>query len=159
MENLEKALLLIGQMMLAIMIISLAVYIFNQVSSSQIYTVMDEQNVRAYNRSFNIYDGKNNISGSNLKTLFAKVIEHNEEYKDDNSMWINVKSLEEEEPFDENLIDNGVFVDTTVEDYNAGIYFIMKSLWTGNNFSVKCSYDPGNGRIVCIQCRKYKFGG
>ena len=151
MENLSKALLIIGRILLVIMIIGLAMSVFNNIKDSPLYSVAEEQDLRAYNRPFNLYDGKNNVSGSNLKTLFAKIIEHNKGYSKDDSMWINVLSMDDE--FDDTLHSN--FAEgAELEEYNNTIYQSMKYIWTTSNYKVYCSYDLTNGKIVCVQYQR-----
>ena len=159
MENAVKALLFAGRLLLALLLISLAMYVFNTIRSSKIYSVMDEQNLRAYNRPFDLYDGDNNVSGSNLKTLFNKIIEHNKNYEEDNSRWINVIVRDGEE-FDSDLHDNRPtneaidFDSLTVEEYNNSIFMILKAIWTVKRYEVYCSYDTRTGMIACIQFRE-----
>ena len=149
MENLSKALGLIATVLIVMMIIGVAMRLFNSIRGSAIYTVMDEQNLRAYNRPFDIYDGKNNVSGSNLKTLFNQIIEHNKEYPNDDSMWINVR----ETTYDETLHSNEA-AGVELNEYNASIYLLMKMVWTTSKYEVHCSYDTTSGRIVCVQFEK-----
>ena len=153
MENLSKALLMIARILLVIMIIGLAMRVFNTIRGSALYSVAEEQDLRAYNRTFNLYDGKNNVSGSNLKTLFAKIIEHNKGYSNDDSMWINVLKREPHDNFDESLHSN-LADGADLDDYNMTIYQLMKFVWTTSKYEVYCSYDLTNGKIVCVQYRR-----
>lgn len=152
MENLSKALVMVGRILLVIMIIGLAMRVFNAITGSALYDVADQQNLRAYNKPFNLYDGKNNVSGSNLKTLFAKIIEHNKGYVNDDSMWINVRETEKSVDFDETLHSNEAG-GAALDEYNSGIYMLMKTVWTTSKYEVYCSYDLTNGKIVCVQYR------
>ncbi len=154
MENLSKALGLIATILIVMMIIGVAMRLFNSIRGSAIYTVMDEQNLRAYNRPFDIYDGKNNVSGSNLKTLFNQIIEHNKGYSNDNSMWINVRNIPDDLEFDDTLHNNEAVGE--VDEYNAAIYLCMKMVWTTSKYEVFCSYDTTSGRIVCVQYKNYR---
>jgi hypothetical protein len=158
MENASKALLFAGGVLLALLIIGLAMSLFNSIRSSSLYSVVDEQNLRAYNRPFDTYDGDKNVSGSNLKTLFAKIQEHNLQNSSDSSLWINVHNVQDfGNEFDTTLHDNDTTGDKAIDnisEYNKAIYLCMKMVWTGKDYEVLCSYDSRTGRIVCIQFKE-----
>ena len=73
MENASKALLLAAAILIAIILISLGVYIVNQGSDvvGQGGQVLDEVSIQQFNGKFDIYEGT--ITGSKLKQLIKTV--------------------------------------------------------------------------------------
>ena len=75
MENASKALIIAGAILLAIAIIGVGMYVFNNASDSVQGTDMTEEEVTAYNGDFDVYGGT--IRGSRVKTLIDTVNNHN----------------------------------------------------------------------------------
>ena len=74
MENASKALLIAGAILIAILIISLAVLIFNRFGGSAKEAAnMDEQEVKVFNSKITPYLGEK-ISGSQVNALIQHVI-------------------------------------------------------------------------------------
>jgi len=68
MENASKALIIAGAILLAILIIGLGIYIYNQASNSVSDTGMDKMAVRQFNGQFEPYLDKN-LSSVEAKAL------------------------------------------------------------------------------------------
>ena len=76
MENASKALIIAGAILLAILIIGLGVFIYNQASNTVSSTGMDQVAVRQFNAQFEPYI-KNNVSGVTAMALYDTVSAHN----------------------------------------------------------------------------------
>ena len=75
MENASKALIIAGAILLAILLISLGIFVFTQAQDTLGSINLDEQEVLAFNNKFLAYEG--NIRGSQLKQLFNLVDSNN----------------------------------------------------------------------------------
>ena len=75
MENASKALIIAGAILLAIAIIGVGMYVFNNSSDSVESSDLSEEEVIAYNGDFDVYQGT--IRGSRVKTLIDTVNNHN----------------------------------------------------------------------------------
>lgn len=98
MENASKALILAGSVLITILVISLAVYTFNNMGRSARNMVsMDEQEVTNYNSKIRQYIG-NNINGTSVKALaqYIRSLDQTALNKNDGirrtSMYFNSKS-------------------------------------------------------------------
>ncbi len=89
MENASKALIIAGAILLAILIIGLGMYIYQQASGVMSQTSLDSQQVTAYNSEFLQYENTQN--GSNAKALYNLIASHNRTYSDDPSQQIDVE--------------------------------------------------------------------
>ena len=67
MENASKALIIAGAILLAILIIGLGMFIYNQAADTLDGAQLDGQKVDSYNREFLQYEGTK--QGSQVKTL------------------------------------------------------------------------------------------
>lgn len=83
MENLTKALLIVGGMLIVIMVLTLVITVVNQISAyykAQHYSTMVEQ-VTEFNSKFDNYSGQI-IRGNELLSIINKVIDYNNCYAD-----------------------------------------------------------------------------
>ena len=71
MENASKALIIAGAILLAILLISLGIFVFTQAQDTLGTINLDEQQVMAFNNKLIPYQG--DIRGSQLKQLFEVV--------------------------------------------------------------------------------------
>ena len=91
MENASKALIIAGAILLAILIISLGILIYNQAAGIANGNAMSEVDITQFNTQFTQYEGKQ--SGTTVRSLLQKVISSNlnqdgktiEVYKDGNT--------------------------------------------------------------------------
>lgn len=92
MENASKALLLTGSILIGIILLSLAVYVYNIMTEAEkmkASTLTEEQLIK-YNQEFLAYD-KSRMYGTDVITVLNKAIDNNERYaKYDDSMLIDV---------------------------------------------------------------------
>ncbi len=96
MENASKALIIAGAILLAILIIALGVYIFNQAKSSTNMDELTNQQVQAHNNTFENYEGS--INGTQAKALIDAIRNNNQSMPDlgDISVTSNVVSMNNE---------------------------------------------------------------
>ena len=75
MENASKALIIAGAILLAILLISLGILIYNQAQDTINNSGMDQAAISAFNNKFLKYEGKQ--SGSVVKSLINEAIASN----------------------------------------------------------------------------------
>ena len=75
MENASKALIIAGAILLAILIISLGILIYNQAAGIANGNAMSEVEITQFNTQFTQYEGKQ--SGTTVRSLLQKVISSN----------------------------------------------------------------------------------
>ena len=76
MENASKALIIAGAILLAILLISLGIMIFNQAQDTVNNSGMSQAEITAFNNKFLKYEGSNK-KGSEVKSLINEVISSN----------------------------------------------------------------------------------
>ncbi len=84
MENASKALIIAGAILLAILLISLGIMIFNQASSVVSGTGMTDAEITTFNAKFQKYEGS--IKGSMVKSLINDIIAVNNDSNDENDI-------------------------------------------------------------------------
>lgn len=125
MENASKALIIAGAILLAILIIGLGVFIYNQASNSIGNTGMDQLAIQQFNRQFELYEGTQ--PGNQVKQLLKAVISNNYTHSDDTSLQVKV---------------NGIEIPT--ENYN------LNSIGDGKTYSITFDRNNKNGIIYNI---------
>ena len=93
MENASKALIMAGGVLIGILIISLAVYLFTDFgsTSAQINAQNSQKQITEFNSKFTVYEGNDNITIYDIITLAGYAKENNEYYKDAEDEKIDVK--------------------------------------------------------------------
>ena len=82
MENASKALIIAGAILLAILIISLGIMIYNQAAGVVNNNAMTEVEVTSFNQKFEQYFGEN-VRGANVNSLLNAVRTNNMSTDDD----------------------------------------------------------------------------
>ena len=139
MENASKALILAGAILIAIIIISLGVMIFRNMSSSVTNnTSLDRQTIAAFNHKIEPYTGENK-SGSQVNTLRDIAISINNNAKIQGGSLQNVTMT----------IDGDV---ATKYDSASDTVTINRNVKaeTGKFYEVKPEYNPDTGLIYII---------
>ncbi len=77
MENASKALIIAGAILLAILLISLGILIYNQAQDTIGHVNLSEQEIAAFNNKFTPYEGKN-IRGPQVNALIQAVVANNQ---------------------------------------------------------------------------------
>ena len=83
MENASKALIIAGAILLAILIISLGIIIYNQASGVAKDTNMDQLSINNFNSQWTNYEG-NRVSGAQVNALLAAALSNNTSQDSDN---------------------------------------------------------------------------
>lgn len=89
MENASKALIIAGAILLAILIISLGIMIYNQASGVVDSGAMDEVAVATFNKKFQQYEGKN-VRGANVNALIQSIVQNNLTNASDSSKQVEI---------------------------------------------------------------------
>ena len=123
MENASKALIIAGAILLAILIISLGILIYNQAAGIANGNAMSEVEITQFNTQFTQYEGKQ--SGTTVRSLLQKVISSN----------LNQDSANKQVTVD--LVDGGttkpiIQTNTTAVPSN--------QITTGTNYTVSFTY-------------------
>ena len=126
MENASKALIIAGAILLAILLISLGIMIYNQAQNTVNNSGMSEAELSSYNNKFLKYEGKQ--TGSVVKSLVNEVITTNvDDTHPDITMKITPKGGSE----------------TTLAEANA-----TSSINTKSSYKVTLDYDKGRVSVV-----------
>ena len=82
MENASQALIIAGAVLVAILIIAISVYVYNnsRTAASTSLSAMTTQEIEAFNNQFESYKGKQ--TGSKVMSLLGKLIANASVYKD-----------------------------------------------------------------------------
>lgn len=135
MENATKALLIAAAVLIAIIIISLGVYVVslaqNQMQGAE--SGLNDVEINSFNATYNSYAGTS-ISGTKVKALVDTVFNHNLT-ETDNSRKIQ-------------LVDGS---GTVIMDTNATVKYAVE---TGKRYSVTCVPDSSSGLITKIEIVK-----
>ena len=166
MENASKALLMAAGVLLGIMIISLAVYLFSNFAgtSSQIHANIEENQIAQFNSQFTTYEGKDNVTIHDVVSMASLATQNNQTYEipyqaaDENSSYIAV-------------ICNGVSIELgykpnqTTEQrkneieqkYNKLISNEVNNISNENGlpkYTVKVDISPVTKRVYRVTCNK-----
>ena len=89
MENASKALIIAGAILLAILIISLGIMIYQQASGVVNNNAMSEVDINSFNQKFLQYTGTN-VRGAQVNALLNQIQMSNVTYQDDSSRQVKV---------------------------------------------------------------------
>ena len=92
MENASKALIIAGAILLAILIISLGIMIYNQASGVVNNNAMSEVEIATFNNKFEQYVGTK-VRGANVNALLSAIRSNNEVNSDDASKNVNYTGI------------------------------------------------------------------
>lgn len=142
MENASKALIIAGSILIAVLIISLGVMIFRNMSKSVVEdTSLSKQQISEFNSKITPYVG-NNISGSNVNNLRQLVISI------DNNAKVNKK------PGAINMYLDGSETPLVKYDLESDKVEIGSKVDTGYFYTVSAAYDDSTGLINEITVKK-----
>lgn len=84
MENASKALIMAAGVLIGVLILSLAAFLFLDfgATSESVYSQMETQQLTQYNAQYTVYSGRNDITVYELISLANLAKENNEYYKD-----------------------------------------------------------------------------
>ena len=89
MENASKALIIAGAILLAILIISLGIMIYNQASGVVNNNSMSQVDISSFNQQFTQYEGTN-VRGAQVNSLLSQVQSSNVSNQEDSTRQITV---------------------------------------------------------------------
>ena len=135
MENASKALIIAGAILLAILLISLGIMIYNQASGVVDSNAMDEVAVNSFNQKFQQYEG-DNVRGTQVNALLNTVLQNNLSNAGDESKQISISVTATQ--WGDNTKPSGKI--TTAP---------TKAL-TGKSYKVTCEADTKSGYITKI---------
>ena len=135
MENASKALIIAGAILLAILIISLGIIVFQNAKGATDTSSIDGLAVDTFNSKFTQYAGKK-VKGANVNALIESIISNNLQNTGDSSKQISVKvgasSWGGSAKPDNKKITNSSDCDKAL---------------TGKAYSVKFTYDSDSGYV------------
>lgn len=140
MENASKALIIAGAILLAILIIGLGMFIYNQAADTLDGAQLDGQKVDSYNREFLQYEGTK--QGSQVKTLLNNIKSHNRKAEDASQVIIAT-----EEEYESNAKVSAPSEESK-EDVNDGISGIK--ILSAKTYNITFAYDPDSGYVTAV---------
>mgnify|MGYP004524368513 CR=1 FL=1 len=138
MENASKALIIAGAILLAILLITLGIYIFQQAQSTVNNSGMSQAEIQSFNSQFTKYEGK--IKGSAVKSLVQEVNVNNSQDESQEHQITIVKAIEGS---------NTSFPTATTSSDKVKQYTTDQVVNT-KTYTVKILEYGGNGRITKI---------
>ena len=141
MENASKALIIAGAILLAIAIIGVGMYVFNNSSDSVESSDLSEEEVIAYNGDFDVYQGT--IRGSRVKTLIDTVNNHNLTAIDNTEKIQILFNANMGSSVDVSLVQEG---QTETEHFTE----IKNLILEADTYTISFGYDSNSGFITSI---------
>lgn len=122
MENASKALIIAGAILLAILIISLGIMIYNQASGVVNNNAMSEVDITTFNQKFEQYVG-DKVRGANVLALMSAIKSNNEVNSDDASKKVTLNGEGKTETSD---IGTGKTYKVIISKYQNGLVSEIK---------------------------------
>ena len=150
MENASKALIIAGAILLAIAIIGIGMYVYQNAAGAMEGTDTTDQQVSTYNQTFTNYAGTQR--GSNVKTMCNTIANHNRTAADDSE---KVQVIYSDSDFSNESADvDASEIDvskTTTSSINTIRDTNVKS---GVSYTINFAYDTTSGRITTVYINK-----
>ena len=137
MENASKALIIAGAILLAILLISLGIMIFNQAQDTVTNSGMSEADVTTFNNKFLKYEG--NIKGTMVKAMIQEVLATNSDSGNKDGVTVKV---------------NG---SATTND--SGKVISTENIKNNNTYNVELEYGGSGGKVSNIKVSGSGFTG
>ena len=137
MENASKALIIAGAILLAILIISLGIMIYQQASGVVNSNSMSEVDISTFNTRFTQYQGQN-IRGAQVNALLDQIRNNNVTYQDDSSRQVEVEVTATN--WQTGTKPDGVLTGSST----------YSEAQTGETYTVKCTMDNKTGLVDLI---------
>lgn len=141
MENASKALIIAGAILLAISIIGIGMYVYQQAAGAMSGIGMDKEKIATYNSTFTVYEGTQN--GASVRRLCEVVGNHNLANRDDASKQVK---LQKGSAAGETVAPTAAI---TMKDIND----IKKDIMAGKTYTIDFGYDANSGLIVAVGIR------
>ena len=152
MENASKALIIAGAILLAIAIIGIGMYVYNNAADAMSGTDMTDEQVKTYNQTFTNYEGTQR--GSAVKTMCDTIANHNRTAADDSE---KVQVIYSDSAYSDATEDPEVDASEVV-DTNTTTTHINdikeNSIQSGISYTVNFGYDRTSGRVTTVYINK-----
>ena len=147
MENASKALIIAGAILLAIAIIGIGMYVYNNAADAMSGTDMTDEQVRTYNQTFTNYEGTQR--GSAVKTMCDTIANHNRTAADPSE---KVQVLLDETTIEETVDASEVSASgkTSTTDINT----VKNAIESGVSYTVSFGFDGTSGRVTTVYINK-----
>lgn len=129
MENASKALIIAGAILLAILLISLGIMIFNQAQDTVSNSGMTQAEISAFNNKFLKYEGKQ--KGTVVKSMINEVLASNADSNNTNRQIKFRKNADEVDTINTSLIKNTNSYDIRLEYKNG----VVERIQIAGNFN------------------------
>lgn len=139
MENASKALIIAGSVILAVLLIVLGFYFFNQASGIGKSINMSEYEIQAYNSKFLNYEGK--VNGTKARDLCDVVRQHNLANATNGKMGVML------------FYNAGEWDNTTAHlanELTSMVDAVKPNIKTGRFYEIKIMYDNSKGIVSAI---------
>ena len=139
MENASKALIIAGAILLAILIISLGILIYNQASSVVQDNAMSTVEIQQFNQQFTQYEGSS-VRGSTVRALYQAVLSNNVS-QDSETRQVEIDA------------ESGYTAigDIKLECGDKSMPPDFNKIATGSSYSVKCIYGSSGAAAGLVQ--------
>ena len=141
MENASKALIIAGAILLSILIIGIGMTIYKQATGVLNNNSMDEQEIAAYNETFESYEGTN-VKGAKVQALVQAVNNHNRTADESRKIVIV-------DPGKGNSLTEDYSADDANKDLKGETYSKSK-YQTGKTYIISFAHDSKTGLLTKI---------
>ena len=146
MENASKALIIAGSIILAVLIIVLGMYFYNQAVGIGKNINMTEYEIQSYNSKFINYEGK--VSGTKARELCDVIKQHNLANSTNKGTGIVVY-------YNQNYDSSQSFTAVTAyAGLNTQVDIVNQNLGTGKFYEIILIYDSSRGIVSAINFKE-----
>ena len=138
MENASKALMIAAAIIIAILIIAIAMYVYNSSAGLAQNANLDSEAIQQYNEPFERYGGEH-VTGANAIALAKKIVNHNRSNRDV-SKQIELTTTQ--------ISTDGSTSLAPSTDQVTGSTNVKNGLLAGAAYSIRFAYDSGTGYIT-----------
>ncbi len=143
MENASKALIIAGAILLAILIISLGILIYNQAAGVVNNNAMSEVEVQQFNQKFTQYEGTN-VKGAQVNALLNQILQNNVANQEDTSKQVKIT------PDKLTLNTNWQSILPVAANVPLQSSEVGKAM-TGKTYEVSCITDKQSGLVTTVK--------
>ena len=145
MENASKALIIAGAILLAILIISLGILIYNQASSVVQDNAMSTVEIQQFNQQFTQYEGTS-VRGSTVRALYQAVLSNNVS-QDSATRQVQLINKGAFANASGTVPTSAVSLDKTAKQMPGE----FNNIETGSSYSVSCEYGASGATAGLVQ--------
>ena len=138
MENASKALIIAGAILLAILIITLGIFIFQQASEVTRDSSISDVEIIQFNEKFTSHEGEN-VRGSEVNSLLSTIVQNNVANQDDESKQVKIS------------VTSSYWNGTTPTSTTAPTSTANTGrAQTGKTYKVVCTTDTSTGYVTTV---------